>query len=344
MFDNGIAWLKRWFTEGNVPVKVGMLVLFAGVAALLKYATDEGWLRLPVELRLAGIALAAIAALAFGWRERTRRRSFGLALQGGAIGVLLLTAFAAFRVYQLLPAGAAFALLLVLVAGAGVLAVLQDALALAVLGILAGFAAPILISTGSGAHVVLFSYYALLNLAIFAIAWARPWRALNLLGFVFTFAIGTDLDNAQVQVQNRVAQVLPKLPEDVRRIGVTTAKASPDLLMVVHLFSPDNRYDDIYVRNYATLQVRDVLARLAPTFDPRADRMMLRKSGHLDTEPPGVQIATLTNETGVYVVKTETIFPIGHPDVQRVLRYSRWTFDAKRGRVVVEEVGQGVGT
>ena len=77
-----------------------------------------------------------------------------------------------------------------------------------------------------------------------------------------TFAIGTDLDNAQVQVQNRVAQVLPKLPEDVRRIGVTTAKASPDLLMVVHLFSPDNRYDDIYVRNYATLQVRDVLARL----------------------------------------------------------------------------------
>jgi len=77
-----------------------------------------------------------------------------------------------------------------------------------------------------------------------------------------TFAIGTDLDNAQVQVQNRVAQVLPKLPEDVRRLGVTTAKASPDLLMVVHLFSPDGRYDDVYVRNYGTLQVRDVLARL----------------------------------------------------------------------------------
>jgi hydrophobe/amphiphile efflux-1 (HAE1) family protein len=77
-----------------------------------------------------------------------------------------------------------------------------------------------------------------------------------------TFALGTDLDNAQVQVQNRVAQVLPKLPEEVRRVGVVTQKASPDLLMVVHLFSPDNRYDNIYVRNYATLQVRDVLARL----------------------------------------------------------------------------------
>jgi multidrug efflux pump len=77
-----------------------------------------------------------------------------------------------------------------------------------------------------------------------------------------TFKIGTDLNNAQVEVQNRVAQAQPKLPEEVRRLGVTTTKTSPDLLMVVHLFSPDNRYDDIYVRNYATLQVRDVLARL----------------------------------------------------------------------------------
>jgi hydrophobe/amphiphile efflux-1 (HAE1) family protein len=77
-----------------------------------------------------------------------------------------------------------------------------------------------------------------------------------------TFKLGTNLDNAQVQVQNRVSQAQPKLPEEVRRLGVTTTKTSPDLLMVVHLFSPDNRYDDIYVRNYATLQVRDVLARL----------------------------------------------------------------------------------
>ncbi len=77
-----------------------------------------------------------------------------------------------------------------------------------------------------------------------------------------TFKIGTNLDNAQVQVQNRVAQAEPKLPEEVRRLGVTTTKTSPDLLMVVHLFSPDKRYDDIYVRNYATLQVKDVLARL----------------------------------------------------------------------------------
>jgi multidrug efflux pump len=77
-----------------------------------------------------------------------------------------------------------------------------------------------------------------------------------------TFKLGTDVDNAQVQVQNRVSQVLPKLPEEVRRLGVTTVKSSPDLTMVVHLFSPDGRYDDVYLRNYAVLQVKDELARI----------------------------------------------------------------------------------
>src|ERR1700722_5718742 len=77
-----------------------------------------------------------------------------------------------------------------------------------------------------------------------------------------TFKLGTDGDKAQVQVQNRVAQVLPKLPEEVRQLGVTTTKQSPDLTMVVHLFSPDGRYDNVYIRNYAALQVKDVLARI----------------------------------------------------------------------------------
>src|SRR3989475_2590437 len=77
-----------------------------------------------------------------------------------------------------------------------------------------------------------------------------------------TFKLGTDIDKAQVQVQNRVSQSLPKLPEEVRRLGVTTTKQSPDLTMVVHLFSPNGRYDEVYLRNYATLQVKDVLARI----------------------------------------------------------------------------------
>ncbi len=77
-----------------------------------------------------------------------------------------------------------------------------------------------------------------------------------------TFGLGTDLDKAQVQVQNRVSQALPRLPPEVQRLGVTTEKTSPDLLMVVHLVSPDNRYDMLYLANLAYLQVKDELGRL----------------------------------------------------------------------------------
>ncbi|MED5611632.1 efflux RND transporter permease subunit [Pseudomonas sp. JH-2] len=77
-----------------------------------------------------------------------------------------------------------------------------------------------------------------------------------------TFALGTDLDNAQVQVQNRVTRTEPKLPEEVTHIGITVDKASPDLTMVVHLTSPDQRYDMLYLSNYAILNIKDELARL----------------------------------------------------------------------------------
>ncbi len=77
-----------------------------------------------------------------------------------------------------------------------------------------------------------------------------------------TFELGTDLDIAQVQVQNRVAIAQPRLPADVRNIGVTVAKASPDLMMVVHLYSPDKSRDTLFISNYATTQVTDVLNRI----------------------------------------------------------------------------------
>jgi len=77
-----------------------------------------------------------------------------------------------------------------------------------------------------------------------------------------TFRPGTDPDQAQVQVQDRVAQAEARLPEDVRRLGITTQKMSPTLTLVVHMFSPNNTYDSLYLRNYATLKVKDELARL----------------------------------------------------------------------------------
>lgn len=87
------------------------------------------------------------------------------------------------------------------------------------------------------------------------------------LAVAVTFQLGTDLDNAQVQVQNRVATAEARLPEEVRRIGVTVAKTSPNIMMVVHMVSPDERYDQIYVSNYTTLKVKDELTRLGGVGD-----------------------------------------------------------------------------
>jgi multidrug efflux pump len=84
----------------------------------------------------------------------------------------------------------------------------------------------------------------------------------GLMTLTVTFRLGTDPDLAQQLVQNRVSQAEPRLPEEVRRLGITTVKSSPDLTMVVHLLSPNDRYDMTYLRNYAVLNVKDRLARI----------------------------------------------------------------------------------
>ena len=180
--------VRSFFFDGNVVVRVGIVVLFFGVAFLLKYAAEHSMLS--IELRLSGAALGALAMIAAGWRLRHRRLSYALLIQGGGIGVFYLTVFAAAKLYHLLPLGMAFGLMLALVALSAVLALLQDARSLAAFGISGGFLAPILTSSGGGSHVMLFSYYALLNGGILGIAWFKAWRELNLLGFVFTFVIG----------------------------------------------------------------------------------------------------------------------------------------------------------
>jgi multidrug efflux pump len=89
----------------------------------------------------------------------------------------------------------------------------------------------------------------------------------GLMTLTVTFKLGTDPDKAQQLVQNRVSQAEARLPEEVRRLGITTVKSSPDLTMVVHLLSPNNRYDTTYLRNYALLNVKDRLARIAGVGD-----------------------------------------------------------------------------
>ena len=181
-------WLVEFFTTGNVVAKVGMVIVFFGVAFLVRYAADRGLL--PVEFRLMAVAAASLVLLGIGWYLRTKRPDYAMVLQGGAVGLLYLTIFAAFRLYGLLPGALTFILLVVVVIFSGVLAVLQDSLVLAAIGTSGGFLAPILASTGGGSHVALFSYYAVLNAGVLGIAWFRAWQFLNWLAFICTFGIG----------------------------------------------------------------------------------------------------------------------------------------------------------
>lgn len=188
-FDRLIARIVGFFTTGNIVAKVGVIVLFFGFAFLIRLASESGML--PLELRLVAVAIGGFALVVVGWRLRQRKPEYAVIVQGGGVGVLYLVIFAAARLYHLMPMSLAFALMVILVAASAALAVLQNAPALAVLGVSGGFLAPVLTSTGHGSHVALFSYYALLNAGILGIAWFRPWRWLNLVGFVFTYAIGS---------------------------------------------------------------------------------------------------------------------------------------------------------
>ena len=184
-----IRYIRNYFSGENILARVGVIVLFFGVAFLLKYAAERT--HLPIEFRLMGIAIGAMLMLVIGWRLRSKHRDYALVMQGGSIGVLYLTVFAALRLYQALPPTLTFLIMVAVVAFSAILAVVQNARSLAILGICGGFLAPILTSTGDGNHVMLFAYYALLNAGIFGMAWFRAWRPLNLLGFIFTFVIAT---------------------------------------------------------------------------------------------------------------------------------------------------------
>ena len=187
--DRVFKTARDWLLGGNTVVRIGIVVLFFGIAFLLKYAADNSLL--PIEFRLTGVALAATALLATGWRIGERRGLYGLVLQGGGVGMLYLVVFAATKLYHVLPVAGALPLMIAICALSAFLAVRQNASSLAFMGSAGGFLAPVVLSSGGGSHIMLFSYYALLNAGIFAIAWFKAWRTLNLLGFVFTFTIGS---------------------------------------------------------------------------------------------------------------------------------------------------------
>ena len=185
-------FVARWIFGGNTIVKIGVLILFLGLAFLLRYTAER--VTVPVELRYAGVALVGVALTALGWRLRDRRDAaggtgYGLILQGAGIGVFYLTALAALRLDALLSPNAAFAFMALVSAFGALLAVRQDAFWLAFVATLEGFAAPALVGGGSDAYEPLMTYMVVLDLGILAMAWFKAWRPLNLVGAVATSAL-----------------------------------------------------------------------------------------------------------------------------------------------------------
>jgi len=196
-FASRLNAMLVWFVSGNMLVRIGSIVLFFGAGFLLKYAAEHS--QISIEIRMLGIVLSACVMLGVGWYLRRTRPVYGLALQGGGLGLLYLTIYASFRLYGLLAASHAL-LLLALVAGAGVaMAVIYNARWLAILSFAGGFLAPLLASTGAGSHVALFSWYAVLNVGIAVLAWHKAWRSLNLLGMIATFIIAAAWGNQYYQ-------------------------------------------------------------------------------------------------------------------------------------------------
>lgn len=178
---------------GNPLARIGVVVLFFGVASALRLAAQSGLL--PPALRLAGAVAAGIALIAGGLRlaaraDENQKRMLGLALQGGGFALLYLSVFFALARYGYLTAAPAFALFALLGVACAVSAARQSSQVLALLGLSGAFVAPLLASSGSGQIAVLFSYYLLLDGFIIALSWQRAWRALVFAGFLFTFAIG----------------------------------------------------------------------------------------------------------------------------------------------------------
>ena len=189
IFEQVFALAKNWLFGGNTMVRAGVVILFIGISFLLEMVVDNGII--PIQLRLVAIAFGGLALLAIGWRLREKRSQYAWALQGGGVGVLYLTIFSALKLYGLMPAGTAFMLLAAVAFLSAFIAIKQSAMPLAILGFTGGFLAPILTSTHDGSHVGLFSYYLVLNVAIAFIAFYKSWRPLNILGWGFTFIVGS---------------------------------------------------------------------------------------------------------------------------------------------------------
>ncbi|MFB0770841.1 DUF2339 domain-containing protein [Proteus cibi] len=182
----GLIW--NWVVTGNPLAKIGMLLLFFGLSYLLKYSIENELVSASTRLMMAGAG--CLVLLGIGWWLRKKNLIYALILQGGGIGGIYITIFAATKIYDFIPIGIALAIMVFICIVSVILAVLHRAISLAVLASLGGYLAPVLLSTGSGNYIALFSYYLILSIGILIISHWQVWRLLNLIGFAFTFGIG----------------------------------------------------------------------------------------------------------------------------------------------------------
>jgi uncharacterized membrane protein len=180
-------FLMKFIRGGNLWAAGGVILLIAAFGMLIAYLGRRGFFT--VEMGIAAAAFTGLVLIFSGWFLRKKRPVYFLTLQGGGIGILYLSIFAAHKLTPYFPAPLSLLLMSLLIPPALVLALSQGSQPLAVFGFLGGFAAPILLASGEGNHVFLFSYYLILNAGIFAIEFFRSWKALKLLSFVCTFGV-----------------------------------------------------------------------------------------------------------------------------------------------------------
>ncbi len=187
--ENRPTLWQSLFSFDYLLVKLGAIILFFGLAFLAKYTIEHSLLS--VTTRLFALTLFALAILFTGYKVKKKNRKYALIMQGLGIAILYLTIFSASKIYSLFSFQTAFILMLGVVILGSFLAIVQNSLELAIFSIGGGFLAPILTSSNSNKHILLFGYYTLLNIHLLIIAYKKAWRALNITGFLFTFIIAT---------------------------------------------------------------------------------------------------------------------------------------------------------
>ncbi|WP_434778231.1 DUF2339 domain-containing protein [Neisseria sp. Ec49-e6-T10] len=180
--------LLQWFVQGNPVAKIGVILLFFGIGYFMKFSIERDLI--PVSIRFILAMSLCVTVFGSGWYLRKKNELYGLILEGGGIGGLYITVFASVTLYQLLSVPLAFLLMVLFCIICVGFAYKQSAKSLAILAALGGYAAPLLLSTGSNNYLILFSYYSLISSGLFITNIKKSWRELNLIGFIFTFVVG----------------------------------------------------------------------------------------------------------------------------------------------------------